>query len=184
MKVLDASSKFIAAVLILQCGLAFTQETSPRPLPPAAPPDPQAVIGRDVHHGARVTLVTVAEPMRRQSCLVNTFKDETVSCSPSKGAAAATYKETDLVAILVQNNERDSGMSIKRFLATFGFGAGAIAGAAFLIALSPVAAIPVAVLGGIFLLDASIEGLERVGEQPSERIVYLNSTQQLQIALH
>jgi hypothetical protein len=182
MKVLPTSSKFITAVLILQCGLAFTQETSPRPLPQAAPPDPQVAIGRDVHHGARVTLVAVAEPLRRRPCLVDTFKDETVSCSPDKGVAAASYKETELVAIL-KRNERESGFSIKRFLGTFGFGAGAIAGAAFLIAISPVAAIPVAVLGGIFLLDATIESLDQIGRGPSERVVYLNPTQQLQIAL-
>lgn len=182
MKFSPSASKFFATVLILHCGLAFAQETYPRPLPPAAQPDPQVVIGRDVHHGAHVTLVTVAEPTRRQPCLVDTFKDERVSCSGQRGAAAVSYKEADLVAILKQN-EREGGISIKRFLTTFGFGGGAIAGAAFLAAISPIAAIPLAVLGGIFLLDASVEGLQRMERGPSERVVYLNPDQQLEIAL-
>ena len=182
MKFSPAASKFFATVLVLHCGLAFAQETYPRPLPPAAPPDPQVVIGRDVHHGAHVTLVTVAEPTRRQPCLVDTFMNERVSCSGQKGAAAVSYKESDLVAILKQN-EHERGNPIKRFLVTFGFGGGAIAGAAFLAAISPIAAIPLAVLGGIFLLDASIEGLEHLQEGPSERVVYLNPDKQLEIAL-
>ena len=182
MKPTSIVSKLFAAALVLHTCLAFAQEAAPRPLPPSPTPPATAFLVRDLAHGARVSVVTIAEPTLRQSCLVGTYSDETIVCTDSAGKPMATWKQADLVAIL-KEHQRENHFSIKRFLAEFGFGGGAITGAAFLASVSMIAAVPIAVIGAVYLMVSTGEAIESIDNVPHERVVYLNPTQQLQVVL-
>ncbi len=175
-------SKLFAAALILHTCLAFAQEAGPRPLPPSPAPSATAFLIRDLAHGTQVNVVTIAEPTLRQPCLVGTYLDETIVCTDKSGKPTATWKQSDLVAIL-KDHQRENHFSLKRFLTEFGFGGGAVAGAAFLASVSTVAAIPIAVIGGIYLMVSTVEAFENMDIVAHERVVYLNPTQQLQVVL-
>jgi hypothetical protein len=174
--------KLLAAAVLLQTCLASAQENGPRPLTPSPAPSASAFLIRDLTHGTQVNVVTIAEPTLRKSCLVGTYIDETIVCTDKAGKPTATWKQSDLVAIL-KDQQRENHFSLKRFLAEFGFGGGAIAGAAFLASVSTIAAIPIAVIGGIYLMVSTVEAFEAMDQGARERVAYLNPTQQLQIAL-
>ena len=200
----------LAIVLMLSCPLLFAQTPTPsEPAPPQTAP-PQAAplpnegtqetvlvprlktpaeagppsslsasLKREIVPGRKLTIVTQDKPLLRQTCKVEQFDAEKLVCRGKSGPT--TYREQDLVAVIAANREFGLPRPF-RFIGTLGIGGGALAGAALLSSI-PIVGIPLAVVGGILLINATVEGLDSGGTGPRERLLYLNPGQRLQIDL-
>ncbi len=218
MNTISAASKLAATALFLFTCIACAQEPSVPPPPTVPSPVPVTMptaetssapalktpaqygpagklspsLRREIEPGRTITVVTVAEPLLRQACKVESFEAEKLTCalkgSSKKDSATPntiSYTAADLVAVIKTNAEFNRFSPLK-LLAKFGFGGGAIAGAAVLAATSMVAAVPLAIVGTIFLLDALFEVSDIDGERqhPRERLIYMNPDQRLPDLTH
>jgi hypothetical protein len=129
--------------------------------------------------GKKVFVVTIAKPRHRQSCRVENLSSAQLVCSRRLGRKPIVYRQQDVLALI------DPGFHTRilpYFLGFVGAGAGTITGAVFLASISVVAAVPVAIIGGLILLASPLTAMAADGDTP-EVLLYLAPGHQLPFAL-
>jgi hypothetical protein len=148
-------SSLIPMALIAALVWTGTAQAQPHPIQPVEE-------WSGIHAGARVHVVTTAEPTRRQDCHVQHFDADKIICSRSFGRTVAFQKD-GVVAVMTTR---------KNALATFltnpptWLSAVAFTGAVFLGPISLLAAIPIIVVSSGTMIASAVDASERENEEP------------------
>jgi len=163
-------SSLIPMVLMAALVWTGTAEAQPRPVKPVE-------VWSGIHRGARVHVVTVAEPTRRQDCHVQTFTDDQLVCSRSFGRSTV-YQKDQVVAVMTA---RKNGLVTFLTNPPTWLGAVAFTGAVFLGPVSLLAAIPIIVVSSGTLVGSAFDASEQESEEP--HLLYQAPGSTLQVAV-
>lgn len=169
------------ALTLIFASLAHAQNVQPwASWPPSTPRS-------DTFRGAmalgptqgKLFVVTIAHPKQKQTCRIQSFKEDQLVCSRSRGRAPIVYRAQDVAALITPGEHTNV---VAWFLGYVGVGAGAITGAVFLASVTIIGAVPVAIAGGFILLMAPLTGMFADDDCP-DTVLYLAPGQQLQVKL-
>jgi len=161
---------FIAIVAMAALAWAGPASAEPHPTQPVE-------VWSGIHKGARVRVVTVAEPTRRQDCHVLSFKPDELVCSRAFGRTQV-FERDQVVAVMTTRKN-----SLVTFLINPPTWLGAIAftGAVFLGPVSMLAAVPIIVVSSIAMTGSAFDAMERENEEP--HLLYQAPGSTLQVAV-
>lgn len=135
----------------------------------ASDDDPVDAISRFLKK--KIIVVTNAKKTTRHSCVVENVSAGKLICAGSAFHARKTFRVGDIAALIEPAKRYPTWVL---FSGWFGTGAGLITGACFLASVTVVGAIPVALLGGMFILTSPITAMASDDDVP-ERLLYVRS---------